>query len=223
MPRRTAPVPPVVPRVVGAVLGAVFGATVLLSGCGGSPGAAKRAAALASGVDSGLLTGPSSAITPAPQCTLTGTVVTSTSAPFCYPLPRGFRDDSTRIDYAYGWQWRTLVSRSQHDLIQVIGQPVQDDLDGLTGASALAFAQQQQLRVGVAGVRTVSALQAVTVDGARAYRQDATFTNGVSARTYTVFRGHAVVNISCQYLPADAPTVTPACDALLAAVQILEQ
>ena len=149
--------------------------------------------------------------------------VTVPGAPFCYPLPAGFADNSSATDYAYGWDWRTLVSIGTHDLIQVIGHPVQADLDTLTPVDALNFMESLLLRETTPGVLTATTLTNMTIDGARAFRQDAHYTIGVDTQNYTILRGHSVVSISCQYTPSRATKVTAACADVLATIGIVDR
>lgn len=146
--------------------------------------------------------------------------VTAADAPFCYPLPKGFTDFSARDDYAYGWQWRTLVAIGPHDLIQVLGEPVQTDIDKLSDAQTLVFARQLSLRVGALGVLQTGPVTTSSVDNARAFVQDATYAHGIRAHNYVVMRGHDVIVISCQSTPGRAATVYDACTQLVAAIVI---
>jgi hypothetical protein len=146
--------------------------------------------------------------------------VTAPDAPFCYPLPDGFTDHSTELDYAYGWQWRTLVSLGPHDLIEVIGQPVQADLDKLSEAQALSYAQQLELQVNALGVLHASALVPTYVDGARGYLQVAQYAGGITVQNVNVLRGDNVIEISCQHTTAHAEAVTRACSTVLADLKL---
>src|SRR4051812_9144370 len=125
--------------------------------------------------------------------------------PFCYPLPAGFRDFSTRQDYAYGWQWRTLVSAGPHDLIEVLGHPVTTDLSTLSEPAARAFVEQLRLRP--EGVNIISAgdVKRTTVDSMRAYQQDATYTGGIAVRSWAVLTQNAAIYVSCQMTKTGTP------------------
>lgn len=146
--------------------------------------------------------------------------ITDAGAPFCYQLPAGFSDFSSQSGYAYGWQWRTLVSVDEHDLIQVIGEPVQADLDTYTPAAALQLAEGMGLQTGTGGVVSSTKLTPATVNGARAFLQNATYLSGVVTRDYIVLRGHAVVHISCQHTASHPAEVRAACDDVLATIAI---
>jgi hypothetical protein len=194
---------------------------LVVAGCGAShhPVRTHSSRAVSPASVASLPSGSSAPVTPA----VSGCpphAVTAPQAPFCYPLPVGFQDFSTRDDYAYGWDWRTLVALDAHDLIQVIAQPVDQDLDKLTDADALAFARQLALQAGALGVLHSGAVTTSAIDGARAYSQDAQYAQGIDAQNYIVMRGHHVVDISCQSTSSHAARVTNACNALLAGIVI---
>ena len=149
--------------------------------------------------------------------------ITAPGAPFCYPLPSGFADNSSTAGYAAGWDWRTLVSMDTHDLIQVIGHPVQANLDTLTPVDALDFMQNLVLSENTPGVLTATTLTNMTIDGAQAFRQDAHYAIGVDTRNYTILRGHSVVSVSCQYTPSGATKVAAACDNVLATIVVADR
>ncbi|MGN6608208.1 MAG: hypothetical protein ACTHMS_14495 [Jatrophihabitans sp.] len=186
LPRRT-----VVPAPLAAVAVAVAAvAAVALVGCSGglavrSSGASSSGASSSGASSSGAapvsvppVPAPPSAgttsVTPAvPGCP--AGAVTASGAPFCYERPAGFHDDSARPDYAYGWQWRTLVSAGEHDLVEVLGQAVKTRLSALDDAGAKQFVAQLALQPDALHVLTASPLTQTTVAGVRAFEQDATY------------------------------------------------
>ena len=195
---------------------------LLLTACSGHAAAPRRSSSAPSplsvpsiSADGGGTSGDST--------TCTAGEITAPGAPFCYPLPQGFADHSAATDYAPGWQWRTLVSIGTHDLIQVIGHPVQADLDTLTPVDALNFMETLALRETTPGVLTATTLTNVTVNGGRAFRQDAHYAIGVDTQNYTILRGHNVVSISCQFTPSGATQVTAACADILATIDVVDR
>jgi hypothetical protein len=146
--------------------------------------------------------------------------VGAAGGPFCYPLPAGFRDFSARDDYAYGWQWRTLVSVGPHDLIEVLGHPVSTDLTALAEPAARSFVEQLRLRPEGVNIVSAGALKPTTVDGKRAYQQDATYTGGIEVRSWAVLTQSAAVYVSCQMTSAGGAKVKAACDEVVRTLQI---
>lgn len=164
-------------------------------------------------------TGPSASPTAASAPSCTPPAVTASGAPFCFTRPAGMRDYSSDTDYAAGWRFRTLVASGKRELVEVLGQPVAQDLDGLTPAQSRAYAQRYALKAGAGGVRTASALTPTTVADAPAYAQHARYATGVENDARYVLHGHSYLYVSCQYLTQRA-LVQRSCAAVLASLRL---
>ena len=146
--------------------------------------------------------------------------VTAQGAPFCYPLPAGFHDDTAQAKPDGSWTYYTLVSVGQHDLIQAAAASIGVDTDTKNDAELATLADQQLLHPGQFKVVTASARTTLPVDRARAFAQDAKYQSGVGARQVVVYRGRTLVQISCQYLDKQA-VVQKACTDVLDNIQVV--
>lgn len=174
--------------------------------------------------------GSSTASAPAPSPTRTAPgvpacappSVTVAGAPFCFTLPKGFRNYSSLKDYGKGWTYRTLVSVGQHDLIEVFASGGADT-DRLGEAALKALYQRVFLvRVGTLGIAQAEPARRTSVDGARAYRQVARYKNGVATDIVTVYRGRSVLSVQCQSAQQKA-TVAAGCASVLSSLDFVRR
>ncbi len=170
------------------------------------------------------------ATTPAPRPTRTSpgvpacapTSITVAKAPFCFTLPAGFTNFSSLRNYGKGWTYRTLVSIGQHDLVEVFAAANADtDATSEAGLKAM-YDRVFLLHKGELGITQAGPAQRIAVDGARAYRQVARYSNGVSTDITTVYRGRTVLSIQCQSLDQKA-TVEAACASVQASLDFVRR
>jgi hypothetical protein len=218
---------------------AALTAVACAAGCTGSSSPAASPARSSSGAPS--VTTPSvpstapastssAGTTPAPRPTRAApgvpacapTSITVAKAPFCFTLPAGFTDFSSLRNYGKGWTYRTLVSIGQHDLIEVLAA-ANPDTDATSEAALKAmYGKVFLLHAGELNITQAGPAQRVAVDGARAYRQVARYSNGVSTDVTTVYRGRTVLNIQCQTLDRKA-TVEAACASVQASLDFVHR
>lgn len=146
-------------------------------------------------------------------------------APFCYRLPAGYADYSTRSDYALGWTYRSEVAIGQGDLITVAAIDMHQDSDRLSRHALLrTWVGNQRMIVGSLGaVTAASDMTTLFIDGARAWVQDVAERSGpqlASVRVFTVVRGRTLLSIHCQYLPGHASVLT-ACQSVVGDIQLV--
>lgn len=182
-------------------------------------------AAARSGVPSDFPSAADSTSAPAPATTspLSGACaagsITASGAPFCYPLPRGFRDASHRSDYGHGWTFRTLVADDRKDLIEVLAAPG-PNFDFLSYAQLASFYDHHlRLRSGTFRVRKAGAVRRVQAGGARGFEQQVTYVDGVHGDITFVFRALSLVNIDCQSKD-HLRTIRATCARVRATIQI---
>lgn len=146
--------------------------------------------------------------------------ITVQAAPFCYPLPAGFTDNTAGMTPLTGWTYNTLVSVGQHDLITVAAASVGKDTDGDDDAALAKLADNQRMRPGRFTVVTASAPTTLLVDGSRAFSQDGKYNTGGGARQVVIYRGRTLVQISCQYKAKQA-VVDKGCTDVIGTIQVV--
>src|SRR5882762_4260377 len=172
-------------------------------------------------------TGPrsGSASAPVPPCKPGGPgqrgVITSKGAPFCYGLPAGWTDNSSMTGYASDWQYRTLVSLRQFDLIEVLAARLPFNSDTYSDAALLAYANRGRRETGDDGeIVRATGLKPLRVAGARAFEQTVTNIFHAEFRAIFVFRGRSDVYIQCEHR-AEPAKVAAACAAVLSSIRIV--
>jgi hypothetical protein len=126
--------------------------------------------------------------------------ITAPGAPFCYPLPAGFVDYSYLSDYEPAWTYRTLVSTDRHDLLEVLAIRVDVAFSQNPAQLWAIYHRGPELAPGKFSLKSASPIRRLTVDGATAFRQTGTFTNGIATDTTTIYTGHTWAEVECQWL-----------------------
>ena len=143
-----------------------------------------------------------------------------TNAPFCYPLPAGFTDFSFLQTYAPAWDYKSLVSITDEDLITVLAEDLRQDSDTATAHQRQVWFASQRVVVGQSGVTKVGVVRPTTVDGATATEQDAITSSGVHLHVVAVLRGRTIVNLHCEWVQ-DRDAVERACEQVIANIKIV--
>jgi hypothetical protein len=146
-------------------------------------------------------------------------------APFCYSLPAGYTDSSSRADYSQGWTYRSEVMRGQDALITVAAFDMHQDSDSLSRRALLrGWVGSQRMVVGsLRAVVAAGTMREILVDGARAWIQNVTerYAGQVSnVRVFTVVRGRTLLSLHCQYNP-NQPAPLSACQSIADDIQIV--
>ena len=146
--------------------------------------------------------------------------VTATSAPFCFPLPAGFSDFTSKVPPEPKWTYQAIVSVAQHDLIEVVASSIGRDTDTDTDAKLAERADQLRIKTGQFETSSAGGLVPLQVDGARAFEQSLRYTSGVGARSILVYRGRTELRIACQFLEHGAE-VQDACTRVIDTIQVV--
>jgi len=149
--------------------------------------------------------------------------VTATAAPFCYPVPAGFRDETAQIQPEPGWTYRSRVALSTETWIGVVASSVGDDTDADDDTALAKRAEQMHMKKGQFETTTATEYTRLKVAGARAFEQYVTYKTGVAARSIVVYRGRTIVQITCFLVPNTeaAERSRAACSQVLDTIQIV--
>ena len=163
---------------------------------------------------------PSSTTSSADTLDCPATAITRTGAPFCYPRPAGFTDNSSLDSYGGKWTYKTLVSTTRYVLVEVLASRLSFDSDTYTDAELRAYADRMRFHPGDSGLLNVRELTPTRVADSRAYQQRRPRRSGRTCGRSTPSAGRAVVYIQCER--RDQPSKADAgCDTVLASIQIV--
>jgi len=149
---------------------------------------------------------------------------TAKNAPFCYPIPSGFRNVSAQASYPGTDPVKTALApevageTTTRDLIFVTSMDLPTNSDNLSDA-VIKAALQRSLKGGVTGTTSVSALKQRSVAGRRGFEFDIKFPGGIQRRLLLIFSGQHRVSVSCQWRDHQ-PAILAGCGAVLRTIQI---
>lgn len=150
--------------------------------------------------------------------------LTAKNAPFCYPIPSGFRNVTAQASYPGTDPVKTALTpevageTNTRDLIFVTSVDLPTNSDNLSDA-VIRAALERSLKGGVSGTTSVSALTQRSVAGRRGFEVDIKFTGGVERRLLLIFSGRHRVSVSCQWREHQ-PAILAGCGAVLRTIQI---
>jgi hypothetical protein len=148
--------------------------------------------------------------------------VTTTAAPFCFPLPKGFTDRTADMEPEGGWKYQTLIEIDEENSIAVVADVLDYDSDTYDAGELADVAEQQRITAGTEyAAKDASEFVPTVVDNGRAFEQTVEYDSGYFARAMVVYRGRSYARIDCVYV-GEKKAVLDACEKVVDTFQLVD-